>query len=247
MLVIFSFACKKEKGEGPIISKELSISTFKKVNNSVATEILIEYGTEQSVTVDAEQNVLNALNTAVSDSTWNISLRTTIRDYTLKVKIVTPEIDAFITSGSTPVTISGPHSSNGDFAITASGSSIIEVDGMNAIVGDITLEASGSTTMNLNGFDARSLSTNTSGSGTFNFNGTTNFFALLTSGSTRVNAFDMTSRVAEINSIGSTKIQLTATEEINGTLSGSAILEYKGGASVAGLTATEGAEIRKVD
>ena len=79
LLVLASFPiilsnCDKNNcinGEGAIVSQNLDIAAFDRVELSGSLNVTITQGSEQSVVAVGQQNIINQLSLKVSDGKWN--------------------------------------------------------------------------------------------------------------------------------------------------------------------------------
>ncbi len=96
-------------GEGPIVSKTLQINPFTKISMQGVDDVYITYGTEQSVRVEGQANIISRIKTRVVNGTWYIELEDgNYRDYDLTYYLQVPVIEGVQSDGTGDVIISDP-------------------------------------------------------------------------------------------------------------------------------------------
>lgn len=143
LVSIFAFtiiSCKElVRGSGNVISEDRDVSGFSKVSISGSGNLFIEQGDEESLTIEAEDNILPLITTRVSRSTLTIKINRGIPtkdpNYYLKVK----DLASISISGS--VSVSCPSLNTDSLVIKSSGSGNITLAGT---VDSQDIESSGS-------------------------------------------------------------------------------------------------------
>ena len=188
---------------GPIVTEEIILDSFTQINFEVAGNVRIIEDSVQRVTVESHQNVINEINTVITDDTWQIRFRRCFRNFDkFEVTIYTPEISGILLSGSG--NIQGEnllHSESFSVLISGSGSII-------AIV------------------DAESVFTDISGSGNINLSGGTQNHNINISGSGNVQAFDLESADCNITIPGSGNCEVSVDDNLDVVISGSGNVLY---------------------
>lgn len=138
-LTIVSCKGVQVRGSGNVISEDRDVSGFSKVSISGSGNLFIEQGDEESLTIEAEDNILPLITTRVSRNTLTIKINqgtpTEVPNYYLKVK----DLTSISTSGYGIV--SCPSLNTDSLVIKSSGSGNITLAGT---VTSQDIESSGS-------------------------------------------------------------------------------------------------------
>lgn len=152
LLSMLLFSCDSENANdclqtsGKIISKEIPVENFNKINISEGIELIIKEGTETKVVVESGQNLLSGITAEVSDG--KLFLRNSngcnfIRDYNnTKVYVTTPALENIYSSSQFAVKSDGIlnfpllNLQSGMFSNTASGTFELEVNCENLTIED---------------------------------------------------------------------------------------------------------------
>lgn len=229
-IICFS-ACKKYEGEGPIVTQELAIQSFDKLNAADAFDVSVEYGPEQKVLAIGHQNIIDRLKREVSNGKWDIEFeRGKYRNYELKIIITTPYVNEIILNGSGNITLNKMALDNLYLGISGSGT-IISNDSL-TIDNTTAIEISGSGDVTLYYLSTLNTKTRISGSGNIHFTGTTNQNNISISGSGKFNGFPFASSICNIDISGSGNCMVTVNKTLDINISGSGNVYYKGQADV---------------
>lgn len=131
LISIICISCDKDSksisGEGPIITKTLTLTEFTGIDLSIATDITITQGTSQQVTAIGHENIIDRLSTTVSNEFWDVKFTDgTYKDYELTINITIPNIDEAMISGVGAILIEG-FENQGDLFLNISGSGAISL------------------------------------------------------------------------------------------------------------------------
>ncbi len=196
-------------GSGPIVTEEIELGSFSQINFEVAGNVTIIESTEQKVVVESHQNMVDQINTSISDDTWRIRFRTCFRNYDkFNVTIYTTNINGILLSGSGNITSQGMVPSENLVALI-SGS------------GNITFET-----------QTDNVSADISGSGNIILSGSSNSQIFGISGSGGIRSFDMSSIKCDITISGSGNCEVNASQNLDVRISGSGSVFYKGNPSL---------------
>ena len=194
-------------GSGNVISEDRAVSGFSKVSVSGSGNLFLEQGDEESLTIEAEDNILPLIITEVSGNTLKIGFKTgtsisTIKsiEFHLKVK----ELDSISASGSGTINCSGLSTEN------------------------LSIKTSGSRIADISNLKATSIDINSSGSGNITLAGTTDSQNIESSGSFKYFAEDLKSSSCVINSSGSCNLLVNVSDDLNIKASGSVKVTYIG-------------------
>lgn len=195
------------RGSGNVISEDRAVSGFSKVSVSGSGNLFLEQGDEESLTIEAEDNILPLIITEVSGNTLKIGFKTgtsisTIKsiEFHLKVK----ELDSISASGSGTINCSGLSTEN------------------------LSIKTSGSRMADISNLKATSIDINSSGSGNITLAGTTDSQNIESSGSFKYFAEDLKSSSCVINSSGSCNLLVNVSDDLNIKASGSVKVTYIG-------------------
>ena len=201
-------------GAGGLTTRTLNLSNFTGIDMAIAADVLIQQGAAQNVEVTGHVNVLDRLDTDVSDGVWGIEFRKDCyKNYDLSVIITVPDINKVFISGSGDVEVNNFINQN-----------------------DLRLDISGSGNIILNDFeDSEKLEVNISGSG--KIFGNSDFTDLKRidisiSGSGTYNAYPIRTDDCNINISGSGNCFVYVSSMLNVNISGSGNVYYKGNPTV---------------
>lgn len=196
-------------GNGPIVSVDLDLPQIDAIHLTLPGKVFITQGSEQSVRVEAKQNIIDELELNVNNGLWRIDTDRCVKDI--------DDFKVFITMETvTELAISG----SGD--ITSENFLIVD---------DLDLRISGSGDMDL-GIEADDIDADITGSGDMALEGLGDFFDTRISGSGDIRAFDLEVDRAKINITGSGDVEIRVITDLDVRISGSGDVEYKGNPSV---------------
>ena len=214
LLVAFSFiACDNDnciQGEGRIETRTIELSSFDKVNLIGIDHLTITQGETQEVKVTGYPNIIDQLNTSVSNQEWDIRLKDgCYKNADMDIQITVPNLKAANLTGSGSIKIEDfTNQENQQFLVSGSGD--MEIDGnsgTNELLFSIT--GSGNIGVTKDFIDLESVKLNISGSGNFD-------------------AFPLKSLNYEVIISGSGSANVYPENNLNGNISGSGNINYKG-------------------
>lgn len=210
------------KGEGSIVTSNLTLNTFTGVNLAFANNVTISYGNTPEVKATGHSNIISRIKTNVTNNVWDISLEDgCYQDYQLDIHITMPTLDKVTLSGSGDLVVND-FSNQNNLSVNLDGS------------GDITLNA-------FEGIQALKLVL--SGSGDIKGNkdiSTLKNFDIVLNGSGDCNTFPIAGEACNVTLSGSGDCELTATNTLNAILNGSGDIAYKGSPNVTQSVAGSG-------
>jgi hypothetical protein len=206
-------SCKKVIGEGPVVTETRTTRDFSEIDFGVSGEMVFIESTETEIEIEAQQNIIDLIQTYVSGDELKIRFRDD-RRVTSHERIV--------------VTVRAP--SVRSFAVSGSGS--LEV--LDTLSGDNTrLRVSGSGKITVPDVDAGNLEAKISGSGRIEaLNGVANSLNVSISGSGNVDLASVTVNNATTQTSGSGTIRLNVLDKLNVHISGSGDVYYRGNPEV---------------
>jgi len=195
-----------EKGDGPTVSKELSLPPFHSLVLDISADVFITQGEAQSITVEGQENIIDKLELDVRNETWDIDFdQNCIRNHDgLKIFITLPEVRS------------------------------IEIDGSGDIIGEnvftgekIDLLIDGSGDMDL-ALEMKEVNARIEGSGDFELEGLADIVRYYVRGSGDIRAFDLETLEADVEIRGSGSVEVTAIDFLKIDIDGSGDVYYKG-------------------
>lgn len=194
------------KGEGPTVTKTLNVSSFDAVKLMFSGDVYLKQGSSQSVTVEGQQNIIDNIETAVSNNLWKIKFDKPVRDYKdLKIYITVPTLTAATVSGSGDIYGESKFNNLGGLLLGISGSGNIQMD-----------------------FDAKDVKSQISGSGDMRLAGKANALEIKVSGSGDINAARLQTEKCSVKISGSGDAKVDVQEALMVSISGSGDVYYKG-------------------
>lgn len=213
------FSCSKDElyinGEGSIITKTLVMENIKGFNLAEAGNVIVTQGPVQEIHVTGHGNIIDRLQSNVSDEIWNIELRKdNYRNYELTVFITVPEIENIMLSGAGTVTVGDFIDQNSDLSLAIPGSGDIILNAFQD-VNNINVDISGSGSIRVEGevADVQKLDVEISGSGSFE-------------------GFPAESNNCDLNISGSGDCFVFVKNSLDVRISGSGNVYYKGNPSI---------------
>ena len=193
------------KGVGEVVKKSLSVDAFHGINLEGSMDVVLTQGPVQTVEIEAQANLIELMETRVSNGIWSISTSdgfTTNKSFI--VRITVPMIDEVRIDGS------GNISSKGNFPAE-----------------DMRLAIAGSGNISL-AFTSKKADVSIDGSGDVVLSGTTDVLNVSIAGSGDVNARDLKSADATVDIAGSGDVTLDASQSLEASIGGSGDVSYKG-------------------
>jgi len=195
------------RGHGDDITSTRSVGNFDKIDMGGEFEVYLKQGPAEDIILEGQENVLADIRTTTNNNELEIEFRSH------RVKISEP-VRVYITTPNLK-------------ALTFSGSN--SVRGLtNWNVDDLELKMSGSGSIDLTLIGADEVESSLSGSGEIILGGDANEHNLDISGSGKLKAFDLATKVTTVDISGSGKSDVRAAERLKANISGSGTVRYKG-------------------
>lgn len=210
------------KGNGIQASEARIVSVFEKVKSSGSFEVHVTQGDETNAIISADENLLQYIETSVSDNTLNIDIRGT---HSVQNRL---PMEIFIT---TPV-LEG---------VKLSGSGIITTDYFKSNEMDVILSGSG---IIKTAFDANKADVLISGSGKVELSGNVNKADLKISGSGNIDALDLLTKDCDTATSGSGDMWISVDRLLDAKISGSGNVFFSGESAVESHISGSGKIIR---
>ena len=212
---------------GELVTETRSISGIRTVRLKGQGQIIVNQGDEESLTIEAKENVMSLINTTVSGDTLTLKFNKRWFQFWLTRK----EIKYYLT-------LSDPR----EFIISGSGS----LDASDLTVRRLRLQINGSGKGYITNLVADRLETDVNGSGKFLVSGNVLEQRIEIAGSAKYQAIDLVSDVAEVKISGSGKTELNVQKELDVRISGSGTVRYKGNPRITQRISGSG-KIRNID
>jgi len=196
------------KGEGPTVSESRSVAAFSGLDLNIDADVYLTQGTEQSVRVEGQRNMLDILRTDVRDGRLSIKFdyRGNLESHdAIRVYITLPTLTS----------------------VSVSGSGQVQGEGLWGVQ-DLSLNVNGSGGINFPQLGARDLRTSIAGFGNVRLGGDVRRHRLEINGSGEVNAFELTQATADVRISGSGNTRLHVTQALDATINGSGTVYYRG-------------------
>lgn len=208
--VLLAFAScdyNRVKGNGHVISKSFDKTNFKNIDVSSSIDVVLKQGTDYSVRIDGEENILQLIEVRKEGDKLIVGFKNNISispTKDIKVYITAPEF----------------HKLEGSGACTISNSGVITGN-------EVTLDLSGACNTHLN-VDVNKLGIEASGASEIEVKGKAVYFSVDGSGSTSVSAFQLITENASIELSGAGDAEVFASKSLKADLSGAGSVTYKG-------------------
>ncbi len=203
-------ACNSIRGSGNIISEPREVNGFHRLSLRGSGEAIITQGDRESVTVEADDNLLPHIRTEVKDGTLILGFKGGLGGFSfrpsrqIKFNVAMKEIAGLTVSGSGTLSAAEVDTDNLELAISGSG---------NIVVGSLTVQ---------------DLSATISGSGECELTGRVHEQHVRVTGSGEYDARELESAAADVRITGSGDATIWAHETLDVKVTGSGDVEYYG-------------------
>ena len=196
-------------GSGNVVSEEFTVDEFHSVGFEVYGNLYVTQGAPQSLRIEAEDNVLEALTAKVENGRLTISSDRCFGNIKpINVYVSMKEVRDLSSSGY---------------------GNIIGQSEINSDTLKVSISGSGSSDLTLH---VEELNTVISGSGKSNLKGTAKVHNSVISGSGDINAFDLSTERTDITISGSGNVEVDASQELDVSIFGSGNVYYTGDAAL---------------
>jgi hypothetical protein len=202
-----------ERGSGNVITQTREVSNFNAIEISYPAQVLISQGSQESLKIEAEDNLLPNLKTEVRSGTLEIFYRREDRKHVnptkmVKITIVVKDL--------------------ADVAFTSAGE--LKIDQLETDVLDVSLSGAGN--LDLDEVQVNELGVSLSGAGSMNASGSADELDLNISGFGDFNGADLHGNMARVNISGAGSATVWVDEELVAGISGAGSVSYYGSADV---------------
>ncbi len=199
------------QGNGHVKKETRDVGSFKKLHSSGSWDVMIAYGSKNTVEVEGDENLLEYIETKVEDGELRIKAakRGNLRSRNkITIYVTMNTVNGIALSGSGDIIGNGNFSAEGTTQVKISGSGNIRFQFKR--FGDVTAAVSGSGNLQLKG-NAQSCDAQVSGSGD-------------------IDAGELFCEAAKARVSGSGNIRVNTSRSLEARISGSGNIYYKGGA-----------------
>jgi hypothetical protein len=192
-------------GNGNVIKQDRSVGSFTAIDVSSAFKVYLTQGTTNSVTVEADENLLPIIETKVEGSTLKISVTKPVHHFEkANIYITFTTLNSIDASGAVDLYTQGKITGT-ELGVDLSGASEAE---LNLAYNRVKIDGSGASKIKLTG-NAENASVDFSGSG-------------------KLFAFDYAVTNMEVDISGAGEAEVNVTGSLNTSISGSGNIRYKG-------------------
>lgn len=201
-----------ERGSGMIKTETRQVSDFRAVEISYPAEVTISQGAKESLTIEADDNVLPGLQTRVINNNLQIFYKTNDKvvrpTKPVKITIVVKDLNQVDFESAGKLEIQGLHTNSLDISVSGAGD------------------------LKLNNITAKALSVNLSGAGSMAATGTADNLDMNISGFGSFNGKDLQSQSASIGLSGAGSATVRVAEKLDAAISGAGSINYYGSPDV---------------
>jgi hypothetical protein len=218
-LILVAAGCRLacREGSGPVREERRSVEAFHSLVVTVPATIVVHHGSEPRLTVKAQEEILEVLETSVSRNRLRIgSTRCYAADQPVTIEVETPDLQSVELSGSGAVQVADTFQTD-RFSVEVSGSGEVEVRVITA-----------------------SLRASVSGSGKCRLTGSANEVKTAVAGSGSIDAVALPCNRAKAAVSGSGRLSLYVLESLNASVAGSGRILYRGNPDVKSSVAGSG-------
>ena len=205
LAILFTSCQTGVKGNGRVKTEERTVDQFNRIDVSGSFDIHIRQGDTPGLTIKADDNLLELIETSVSGSELKVKPQKNIsRAKELSLFITVRELEKVETSGACSIFTDGELRS-----------------------ANLEIECSGACEANMN-LRCDDLSIDISGAGDLTFKGIAENLKIESSGACEVSAFELKTLRTSIQISGAGEVDVYVTEELKVDASGAAEVRYKG-------------------
>ena len=234
LFFILSLACRSVyvnpnsvQGSGNIETQTVDVSNFDQISLEISGDVYVEHGQTESVTVEADDNILPLLETKVTGKELVLSTKPNQGiDPSRKIvyRITVKDLRGISINGSGNFYVRPIQSDTMDLSLGGSGN--IEIDDL--ATGKLSLDLNGSGNITIDKLAATTIDSSVNGSGDISLAGQAPSQKISFSGSGNYQAGDLKSKTAEINIPGSADVTVWVTDELEANINGSGTVRYYG-------------------
>lgn len=204
---------KSVQGNGNVKKETRQVSEFTSLSSHGPFDVHIDYGNSNSIEVEADENLLQYIETTVENGKLVIRPKSSMNlrsKSTMTVYVSMTKIHSLQESGSGNITGNGAFQNDGKTDISVSGSGNIKLS--SGTFNDLSLAVSGSGNIELKNGSVKNITASVSGSG-------------------NIDCSNVSSENVDAKISGSGNLRVNADKSIEASISGSGNVFYKGNAT----------------
>jgi hypothetical protein len=212
------------KGSGNITTEERSVPEFTRIELESSSDLEIEVGPEQHISVSFDDNLLEHVITEVRGGALEIDYDRSLKSRKgCLIKITVPVLEALSVTGSGDVDVVNIKGDEFEYTCTGSGDTYFEAD-----VRQLDIRISGSGDLRTDRLTAEVVDVKISGSGDVRLDGTTTELNVRVAGSGDVDARGLLAEDAYVTIHGSGDVKVRSEKSLDGRIFGSGDIDYYG-------------------
>lgn len=216
---------KGMRGEGPVVSEDVNVAIVEGIILEIPATVYVEKGDEQSIRIDAQQNILDNIIKTTDDGLLKLYFDKDVsRCEAIKVYMTVSSLKGLDIRGSGEIISNANFISEENLYLNVSGSGDIIA---NADVTEVDLSIYGSGNIQLK-TNCTKLYSTIEGSGNISLEGTAKQAEFYTSGSGDIHAFNFALETSKVKIIASGDAELNVSELLTVSIEGSGDVYYKG-------------------
>jgi hypothetical protein len=210
---------EKIKGSGNITKETRNPGNFKGVELSGSMNVILTKGSGNGVVVETDDNIIPYIVTEIKDGSLRIGTKpnTSIDTKKITVYVTLSELNKAAVSGSGNIKSDDTFTSSGDFTAAVSGSGNCQIH-----------------------INAKKLDARISGSGDIHISGSADNTTIAISGSGNYKGAGLETKDATVRISGSGGVETAVSGQLEGSISGSGTVKYKGNPAVQVKTSGSG-------
>ena len=223
-----NFSLTGIKGSGSVVSENIDANLIEGLNLEIPATVYLTKSNDQSIRIDAQQNILDNIETYVTDDVLTIKFDENVANHKdIKIYISLANLKRLSITGSGDISSDDSFETEEKLDISISGSGDIEADAPEV---EINISGSGDIKLVTN---TQKLNSNISGSGDILLSGeSTGTANYQISGSGDISAFDFETVDCSVNTAGSGSAKVYVTNSLNVVIAGTGDVYYKGNPSL---------------
>lgn len=223
----FSINVNSVNGSGNIVTQEVDVSNFDSVSLEGSGDVYIEQGQIESLTIEADDNILPLLETRVRGGELILSTKPNQNinpSQKIVYRITVKDLAGISLDGSGNFYVDPVKSDAMDISLAGSG----DIRLKDLTTGNFSMDLDGSGNIIVNQLAASTIDSSINGSGDVELTGQASSQNISFSGSGNYLAGDLETQSADIDIDGSADITVWVTEDLNAKVDGSGTINYYG-------------------
>lgn len=218
---------KKIKGEGNVITKNISVSEYDAVSSAGIFKVTLVEGAEGNITLSAEENFFEYIDIYTENNKLKIEVKNNIQ--------LNP-------SGKNSIEVTVPVQQINALSLAGSGS-IVSNTVLNADNFKVSLAGSGSLEVKV---QAQHTKASVAGSGKMELSGTTENLKVSVAGSGKTHAENLKADTVELSVAGSGHVTVYSSDAIKASVAGSGNVEYRGNPEIKDIKVSGSGKVRGI-